>query len=153
MFNGYIYCGNHPDERIRGRSEGFKKRLKLMRYFLTASTIFVQNRKSEILLKEIKESFRRIFGRMNLPGFIASMTVVFFSIKEYLRYQTMGDVRTPKTSYRLFNKSAQYKNRLAESSNDAEPSSNVTYRWSEQPEPSLTADDDSHQEPPLKRVA
>jgi len=152
-FNGYIYSKNHPDERIRERSEDFKKRLKLMRYFLTASTVFVQNRKSEILLKEIKKSFRRIFGRMNLPGIIASMTVVLFSIKEYLRYRTVGDVRTPKTSYHLFNESAQYNDRLAESSNDVESSAKVTYRWSEQPEPSLTADNDSRQEPPLKRVA
>ena len=150
---GYIYCGNHPDERIRERSEGFKQRLKLMRYFLTASTVFVQNRKSEILLKEIKKLFRLTFGRMNLPGFIASMAVVFFSIKEYLRYRTVGDVRTPKTSYRLFNENSQYNDRLAESSNDAEASSNVTYRWSEQPEPSLAADNDSRREPPLKRVA
>jgi len=152
-FNGYIYSKNHPDERIRERSEGFKKRLKLMRYFLTASTVFVQNRKSETLLKEIKKSFRLTFGRMNLPGFIASMIVVFFSIKEYLRYRTMGDVRTPKTSYRRFNESAQYKNRPAESSTDAEASSKVAYRWPEQPAPSLAADNDSHQELPLKRVA
>ena len=53
--NGYTYCRNHPDEAVRRRSEGFKKRLKIMRYFLTASTIFVQNRQSEILLEGNQE--------------------------------------------------------------------------------------------------
>jgi radical SAM superfamily enzyme YgiQ (UPF0313 family) len=150
---GYIYCRNHPDERIRERSEGIRKRLQLMRYFLTASTIFVQNRKSEILLKEIKKSFRLFFGRKKLPAFIASITVVCFSIKEYLRYRTVGDVRTPKTAYRPFNEFHQHENRLSESLNDAEASSKATFRWSEQPEPSLAADHGSHREPLIRRVA
>jgi hypothetical protein len=125
----------------------------LMRNFLTASTIFVQNRKSEVLLKEIKNSYRLIFGRMNLPTFIASIAVVLFSIREYLRYRVVGDVRTPKTSYRLFNEIYQHKGRLAESSNDAEASSKVTYRWADQTEQSFAAAYSSREETPLKRVA
>ena len=125
----------------------------LMRYFLTASTIFVQNRKSEILLSEIKKSFRLIFGRMNLSAWIASLAVVIFSIKEYLRYRWVGDIRTPKTSYRLYNETDPLEDRLAESSKDAKASSEVTYRWSEQPGPSLATDHDRHRRPPLKRVA
>jgi radical SAM superfamily enzyme YgiQ (UPF0313 family) len=153
-FNGYIYSENHPDERIRERSAGFKQRLKLMRYFLAASTVFVQNRKSETLLAEIKESYHRIFGRMNIPGFFASMIVVLFSIKEYLRYQTVGDVRTPKTSYRQYNENAEHSDRLPESSNDIGETTKITYRLSEeQPAPSLAADPDIGQEPPLKKVA
>ena len=65
---GYLYCRNHGDERIRRRSKTYKKRLKAMRYLLAAATIFVQNRKSETLLREIKKSYRSKFGRMNLPA-------------------------------------------------------------------------------------
>lgn len=150
---GYMYCGNHPDERIRDRSEYFKNRLKVMRYFLAAATVFVQNRKSEILLKEIKKSFRSIFGRKNLPTFAASMIVVLFSIKEYLRCRFVGDGRVPKTSYRSFNRVYKHEKRWANSSGDAGASSKVIYRWSEQPELSLATDNGSRQEPPLKRVA
>ncbi len=68
---GYAYCRNHQDERIRKRSKNFKKTLRMMRYFLTAATIFVQNRKSETLLREIKKSFRSEFGRMNPSSLVA----------------------------------------------------------------------------------
>jgi radical SAM superfamily enzyme YgiQ (UPF0313 family) len=150
---GYAYCRNHPDERVRQRTEGFKKRLKLMRNFLTASTIFVQNRKSEILLKEIKKSYRLIFGRMNFTTFVASITVVLFSIKEYLRCRVAGDVRTPQTSYRLFNEIHAHKVRLAESPHDGEAPSKINYRLADQTEQSFAADFSSREEPPLKRVA
>ena len=75
-----------------------------MRYFLISSTIFVQNRQSELLLKEIKGLFRMHFGRMNISVLAASIMVVFFGVKEYMRCRLFGDVRTPKTSHRLFNK-------------------------------------------------
>jgi radical SAM superfamily enzyme YgiQ (UPF0313 family) len=100
---GYAYCIDHPDKAIRGRLEGFKKRLKIMRYFLTASTVFVQNRQSEILLEEIKKSFRSLLGRTKPLGQAISILVLFYSIKEYLRCRISGDVRTPKTSYRPLN--------------------------------------------------
>jgi hypothetical protein len=96
---GYLYCRNHPDERLRRRSKKYKKRLKLMRYFLTASAIFVQNRQSDTLLREIKKSYRLQFGRMNLPTLVISLIVVLFGIKGYLRRRFVGDVRVPKTSY------------------------------------------------------
>ena len=83
--SGYAYCTDHPDHRIRARSPFFEKRLKVMRYFLTASTIFVQNRRSEILLQDIKDEFRSLFGRMTFPSGIISLLVVLFSVKEYLR--------------------------------------------------------------------
>ena len=102
--DGYAYCRNHPDEAVRRRSEGFKKRLKIMRYFLTASTIFVQNRQSEILLREIKKSFRSELGRTKALGLAISLLVVCYSVKEYLRCRLVGDARMPKTSYRPVNR-------------------------------------------------
>jgi radical SAM superfamily enzyme YgiQ (UPF0313 family) len=96
---GYAYCRNHPDKAIRSRLEGFRKRLKVMRYFLASSTIFVQNRRSELLLKEIKKSFRSQLGRTKPLGMAISLLVVFFGIKEYLRCRILGDARMPKTSY------------------------------------------------------
>jgi hypothetical protein len=51
---GYIYCKEHSDETIRRHTALIEKRLKIMRYFLVAATIFVQNRKRESLLKELK---------------------------------------------------------------------------------------------------
>ena len=101
-FEGYLYCNRHPDARVRERSKSYKKRLKLMRYFLNAATVFVQNRQSEILLKEIKKLYHLHFGRMTLLTFTISMVVVFFSVKEYLRCRIFGDVRTPRTSCRKF---------------------------------------------------
>jgi len=96
---GYAYCRTHADKAIRSRVEGFKKRLKMMRYFLTASTIFVQNRQSEILLREIKKSFRTQLGRTRPLGMALSLLVVCYSIKEYLRCRIVGDARVPQTSY------------------------------------------------------
>ena len=101
-FEGYLYCSRHPNDLVRARAKTYKKRLKLMRYFLMAATIFVQNRQSEILLKDIKELFHLHFGRMNPLTFATSMLVVFFSVKEYLRCRIFGDVRGPKTSCRNF---------------------------------------------------
>ena len=85
---GYLYCRNHPDERIRRRSKDYKKRLKMMRYFLTASTIFVQNRQSETLLREIKKSYRSQFGRMNLPH---SGHIVDCRFLQYQRISAMSN--------------------------------------------------------------
>ena len=113
---GYLYCRNHMDERIRRRSKDLKKRLKLMRYFLIASAIFVQNRRSETLLREIKKSFRSQLGRTNPATLVMSMAVVFFSIKEYLRCRIVGDLRVPKTSYRPLNKVHKHKGYPAKSS-------------------------------------
>jgi hypothetical protein len=101
--NGYAYCRNHPDKVIRQRAEGFKKRLQIMRYFLTASTVFVQNRQSDILLREIKKSFRSELGKTKALGLAVSLLVVCYSIKEYLRCRLIGDARMPKTSYRPMN--------------------------------------------------
>jgi len=101
-FEGYLYCRRHPNDLVRERSKTYKKRLKLMRYFLTSATIFVQNRQSEILLKELKELFHLHFGKMSLLTLATSMLVVYFSVKEYLRCRIFGDVRKPRTSCRNF---------------------------------------------------
>lgn len=100
ILGGYVYCRNHPDERIRSRSKEYKKRLKMTRYFLIAANLFVKNPRSEALLKDIKKSYRSQFGRMTIPTLFASMLVVFFSIKEALRCRFIGDLRVPKTSFR-----------------------------------------------------
>jgi radical SAM superfamily enzyme YgiQ (UPF0313 family) len=131
---GYLYCRNHPDERIQRRSKNYKKRLKMMRYFLTAATIFVQNRQSETLLREIKKSYRSQFGRRNLPTLVTSLIVVFFSMKEYLRCRIVGDLRVPKTSYRPLNRVDRHKDQPVKSccTDGAKPS--TPYRWTEQTE-------------------
>jgi len=149
---GYRYCLDHPDERIRNRSKIFKKRLALMRYFLTASTLFVQNRKSEILLKEIKESFRMQFGRMNLPGVAASMAVVLFSIKEHLRRRFIGDVRVPKTAYRPIPRAQQPETEPKKSPVAAQAGVQTAYRASVHPEPAFAADTSRSGPPALKRI-
>ncbi|MBN1848613.1 MAG: radical SAM protein [Deltaproteobacteria bacterium] len=130
---GHLYCKDHPDERIRRCTKHYRKRLNMMRYFLTASTIFVQNRRSETLLREIKKSYRSQFGRINFPTLTVSLLVVFFSIKEYLRSRILGDLRVPKTSYRPLNKVYKRKNQSVKSSclDGAKPK--IPYRWTEQP--------------------
>ena len=130
---GYLYCRNHADERIRRRSKNYKKGLKMMRYFLTASTIFVQNRQSETLLREIKKSYLSQFGRRNLPTLVASLLVVFFSIKEYIRCRIFGDLRVPKTSYRPLNKVYEQKAQPAKASYADWAKPKIPYRWAEQP--------------------
>ena len=134
VLEGFLYCRNHQDERIRSRSKDFKTRLKMMRYFLTASTIFVQNRQSDILLRQIKKSFHSQFGRMDLVSRAASLFVVFFSIKEYLRCRIVGDVRVPKTSYRPLDKVYKHKDQPAKSSYADGAKPKITYHWTEQPE-------------------
>jgi hypothetical protein len=94
---GYIYCNEHTDENIRKHKASFEKRLKIMRYFLAAATIFVQNRKSEYLLKEIKDLYRLYFGKAGIPILAVSALVVIFSLKEYLRCRISGDTINPKT--------------------------------------------------------
>jgi len=93
---GHLYCRNHPDERIRTRSKDYEKRVDMMRYFLKASALFVENRQSRILLGEIKTSYRSQFGRMRIPTLLTSLLVVFFSVKEYLRCRFLGDLRARK---------------------------------------------------------
>ena len=150
---GYFYCRNHSDERIRERSTFYKKRLKLMRYFLIASTIFVQNRKSEDLLREIKKSFRMQFGRMNIAGLAASMMVVCFSIKEYLRRRFMGDVRVPKTSYRPLRKVYQRGERLADAPGAASTWVKMTPAVPQPARNAFAADARADEKPSLKKVA
>ncbi|MGD9159089.1 MAG: B12-binding domain-containing radical SAM protein [Desulfobacteraceae bacterium] len=96
---GYQYCREHTDKRIVSRVKNFKTRLEMMRYFLPASTLFVQNKQSEILLKEVKKSFCSLFGRPGIVSRAASILVLYFSIKEYIRCRIFGDLRVPKTSY------------------------------------------------------
>jgi len=113
---GYLYCRSNADERIQRRSKYYKKRLEMMRYFLSASTIFAQNTRTESLLKEIKKSYRAEFGRMNFSSRLKSLLVVFLSIKEYLRCRVVGDLRVPKTSYRSSNKVYNHKVQPAKAS-------------------------------------
>ena len=135
-FEGYLYCSNHPDERVRERSKNYKERLKMMRYFLTAATIFVQNRKSEILLKDIKKLFHLHFGKRNIFTLATSMVVVFFSVKEYLRCRMVGDVRVPRTSCRTFKNNGIYEDKgiQAKVSGAGGAKSGIAYGWSEQTE-------------------
>ncbi len=101
-FGGYLYCLDHPDARIRERAQHYKKLLKVMRYFVVAAQIFIQNRRSEILLEEIKNLYTRHFGKKDMLTRLASAAVVFLSSKEYLRCRIFGDLRIPKTRYRSF---------------------------------------------------
>jgi hypothetical protein len=129
---GYEYCLNHENELVRARLKTYKNNLKIMRYFLMSSTIFVQNRQSELLLKEIKGLFRQHFGKMSISIFAASMLVVLFGVKEYMRCRLFGDVRTPKTSYRLFNKVNKHVERLAILPEVAGPEPSIAYSLSDQ---------------------
>ena len=135
-FEGYLYCSNHPDRRVRKRSKTYKKRLKLMRYFLAAATVFVQNQQSEILLKEIKKLFQLHFGRMNIFTFATSMVVVFFSVKEHLRCRIAGDGRVPATSCRTFKNKGihEHEGKQAKVSGATEAKPKIAYGWSEQTE-------------------
>ena len=130
---GYIYCRNHPGEHVRRCSKNFKTRLKMMRYFLPASTVFVQNPQSKILLREIKKLYRSQFGRMNLPARVASLLVVFFSIKEYMRCRIFGDLRVPKTSYRPLNKVYKHEDHPAKSTYADWAVPRILHPLSEQP--------------------
>jgi radical SAM superfamily enzyme YgiQ (UPF0313 family) len=132
-FEGYLYCRNHPNKFIRKRSTTYRTRLKLMRYFLAAATIFVQNRQSEILLKEIKSLFRIHFSRVNLLTFSISMVVVLFSLKEYLRCRIVGDVRAPMTACRTFryNGTREHERQQAGISDDRKVKSGIAYGYPE----------------------
>jgi len=135
-FKGYLYCSNHPDGLVRERSKTYKERLKMMRYFLTASTVFVQNRQSEILLKDIKELFQLHFGRMSIFTFATSMVVVFFSVKEYLRCRIVGDARVPGTSCRTFNNNRihEHEGKQAKVSGATGTEPGIAYSWTGQTE-------------------
>jgi radical SAM superfamily enzyme YgiQ (UPF0313 family) len=100
---GYSYCKEHKDEKIVKQAASFEKRLKIMRYFLCASTIFVQNRKSEYLLKDVKELYRLYFGWAGLRIFALSALIVLLSLKEYLRCRISGDKINPKTTCTVYN--------------------------------------------------
>jgi hypothetical protein len=128
-------------------------KLKLMRYFLSASTIFVQNQKSEDLLREIKKSFHFQFGRMNLPALAVSMLVVLFSIKAYLRCRFLGDVRVPKTFYHPSRKVYQHKTKRIKASGTAPAWAKMAYPVSQHVEHSFAVDTRLREQPPLKRVA
>lgn len=124
---GYRYCLNHENDLVRKRLNTYKNNLKMMRYFLMSSTIFVQNRQSEILLKEIKELFLLYFGKMNLRTLIASIMVVLFGIKEYMRCRILGDARTPGTSSHFFNQENKHVDLATMLSEVAGANSNVAY--------------------------
>ena len=111
-FDGYLYCKNHPNKLIKMHAVTFKIKLKMMRYFLTASKIFVQNRQSEILLAEIRQLFLSHFGKKSFLDYVKSILVVCLSIKEYLRCRIFNDIRVPKTSYRLYNGVHKHKQKL-----------------------------------------
>lgn len=132
---GHLYCRNHPDERVRRRSKDYEKRLGMMRYFLKASALFVENRQSRILLEEVKTSYRSQFGRLRMGALLTSLLVVFFSVKEYLRCHFIGDLRVPKTSYRPLYKPCKPKDQRAVSSyaHVAEP--RMPFPWLQRPAP------------------
>jgi hypothetical protein len=113
----------------------------------------VQNRQSETLLREIKTSYRTLFGRRNLPTLVISLIVVLFSIKEYLRRRFVGDVRVPKTSYRPLNRVYHHGEQRAKPSYAAPAWAEMTYPLSQRAEYSFTADTRRREQPPLRRVA
>ncbi|MFC1494690.1 B12-binding domain-containing radical SAM protein [Thermodesulfobacteriota bacterium] len=131
---GYKYCREHTDSRIVSRLKDFKKRLEMMRYFLPASTLFVQNRQSEILLKEVKKSYYTQFGGMGLVSWAASLLVLFFSIKEYLRCRIFGDLRVPKTSYLPLSRALRRKDKMAKSSKTVKDVLEIPYKLPKQAE-------------------
>jgi radical SAM superfamily enzyme YgiQ (UPF0313 family) len=131
---GYEYCSTHSDQRVRNRSPYFKKRLKMTRYFLPASTLFAQNRQSKILLEEIKKTYRSKFGRVNLKTLVPSIAVLLFSVKEYLRCRISSDVRIPKTSYRRQYKVSKQKTRSVKPFFADGAIQKIPYRLAEQPE-------------------
>jgi radical SAM superfamily enzyme YgiQ (UPF0313 family) len=152
-FQGYLYCLTHSNDLIKARSGYYKNKLKMIRYLLTASTIFVQNRQSETLLREIKNSYRSQFGRMNLPTLIISSIVVLFSIKEYLRRRFVGDIRVPKTSYRPLSRGYQHGEQRAKSSGAVPTWAEMTYSLSQRAEHSFAGDTRRSEQPPFIRVA
>jgi hypothetical protein len=58
--------------------------------------------------------------------------VVLFSIKEYMRCRLFGDVRVPKTSYRLVNKVNKHGKRLAMISEAVGSEPGIAYSLPEQ---------------------
>jgi len=131
---GYQYCRDHSDKKVRDHKKDFEKKLKMMRYFLSASTIFIQNWKSEILLKEIKVLFQSYFGKPNIPTVAASAAVIFLSIKEYLRCRIFGDMRTPKTSCLMHNDVHERKGHLVKIQESPGISSKMAFSLPEQVE-------------------
>ena len=131
---GHSYCTNHPDERVRRCLESFKNRLKMMRYFLPASTLFVENLRSKTLLREIRKLYASQFGRMNLPALGASLVVLSFSVKEYLRCRIIGDLRVPRTSYRPVDRVLKHEGQPAGSFCVDGFMPEIPYRLAEQPE-------------------
>jgi radical SAM superfamily enzyme YgiQ (UPF0313 family) len=101
---GYEYCVNHPDPKIKQRAGKFKSRLEMMRFFLFSSRIFCQNDAAKNMLTEIRKNYNKLLGKSNLKTFVLSLIVVLFSIKEYFRITFHTDVRQPKTLYKKINK-------------------------------------------------
>ena len=130
ILKGHHYCKEHEDPRIKRRVKNFENRLEMMRYFLPASTLFVQNRQSEILLTEVKKSFRSQFGRMGIVSMAASLLVLYFSVKEYVRCRIFGDLRVPKTSYLPLNRALERKDKMTRSSNILKDALEVPYKLS-----------------------
>jgi radical SAM superfamily enzyme YgiQ (UPF0313 family) len=126
--DGYQYCSTHSDQRVKNRLPYFRKRLEMTRYFLPASTLFVQNQQSKTLLREIKNAYRLTFGRMNFRTLMPSLAVLLFSTKEYLRCRIISDVRVPKTSYRRQYKVSTKENRWAAPSFMDEVIPKIRYR-------------------------
>ncbi|MDQ1336667.1 MAG: hypothetical protein QG552_3617 [Thermodesulfobacteriota bacterium] len=143
---GHLYCRNHPDERIRTRSKDYEKRVGMMRYFLKASALFVENRQSRILLGEIKTSYRSQFGRMRIPTLLTSLLVIFFSVKEYLRCRFLGDLRAPKTSYRPLTKPYPPTAQRAIPSYAHVAMPKTPYPWIQRPAPQYVLNTDSYPE-------
>ncbi len=152
---GHLYCRNHSDERMRTRSRDYEKRLEMMRYFLKASTLFVENPRSKVLLGEIKTSYRSQFGRMPILTLLTSLLVVFFSVKEYLRCRFIGDLRTPKTSFRPLTKPRLHADQRARSVCAHVAVPKTPYPWVQLPAPQcvLSAEHQTRQRHTSSRLA
>jgi len=133
--DGYHYCLNHESGLVRARLKTYAKTLRMMRYFLVSAALFVQNHQSELLLREIKGLYKLYFGKMDVRIFTASMLVVLFGLKEYMRCKLFGDVRTPKTSYQLFNKINKHIKLSTMLSEATAPEQNASYGLPDQVEP------------------
>jgi len=72
---------------------------------------------------------------MRIPALLTSLLVVFFSVKEYLRCQFVGDLRVPKTSYRPLYKRYEPKEQWAMPSYTRMATPQIPYPWIQNPEP------------------
>ncbi|OGL40308.1 MAG: radical SAM protein [Candidatus Schekmanbacteria bacterium RIFCSPHIGHO2_02_FULL_38_11] len=102
---GYEYCINHTDPRIKLRVGKFKSMLEMMRCFLFGSRIFCQNDVTKNMLAEIRKTYNKLLGKTSIKTFALSLIFTLFSVKEYLRITFFTDVRQPKTFYKKIDKS------------------------------------------------